>query len=664
MASEVDDRIVQRDSPLREPSPPPVVEGNVYQAAAICGLLLLAVGLVFGQTVRHEFINLDDGADVYLNPHVTGGLTAESVKWAITERYAGVWMPATWISHILDWQFYGSNAGGHHLTNVLLHAASAVLLFLVLRRLTGRLWPSALVAAVFAIHPLRVESVAWVTERKDVLSGLFFMLALGAYVGYVRHRFSIVRYLAVVVPFALGLMAKPMLVTFPFLLLLLDYWPLGRWNVPATGRRLGIPSRLVLEKIPLLALTAISCAIAIWAYGSEGTNLLAQRYPLPWRIENALISYVSYLGMFFYPANLAVPYPRPGLDVPLWKVLGAVVVLVVLTWAAFGARRKRPYLLVGWLWYVGMLVPVSGVLQFGMQTMADRFTYLPQIGLCLALTWGLADALESWPLRRPVYGVAAVLLLAVLMGCAWRQASFWRDNMTLWDRVLACTSENGLAHHALGNTFLSLGQPDKAIEHFQVATAIEPDDPDYHYNFGVALAAVGRLDDAIEQYRKTVAIQPKNAVAHNNLGNALLVKGQIDEALSACQEALRLDPQFAEAHFNVGNIWCLRGRIDEAIAEYQQAVSAVPGFAEARYCLGRVLAQRGRFDEAIAEYEKVLEKEPDFAAEVHNALALALAARGRPEEAMIHYRKAQALTARFIEPRANPNGAAPTPVSP
>jgi protein O-mannosyl-transferase len=637
----------QRGSRPRESLPAaPNAAGDVYQVVAVCGLLLLAVGLVFGQTVHHEFINLDDNVNVYLNPHVTGGLTAEAVKWAFTDRYMGVWMPLTWISHMVDCQIHGLDAGGHHLTNVLLHAATAVLLFLVLRRMTGRMWPSALVAAAFAVHPLRAESVAWVTERKDVLSGLFFVAAVGAYVGYARHRFSLVRYVAVLVLFGLGLMAKPMLVTLPFVLLLLDYWPLGRWTATATNK-------LVLEKVPLLALAASSCLVTTWAYRGDLVHSLDQGFPLSWRIGNAAISCVNYLGMFFYPGNLATAYPLPGPDLSPWEVLAAVLILVVVTTAALVARRRHPYLLVGWLWYLGMLVPVSGILQFGMQTMADRFTYLPQIGLCLALVWGLADALASWPRLRPVCGAVAVLLLAVLTVCGWRQASFWRDNLTLWTRTLACTAPNKLAHNSLGNAYLDLRQVDKAIDQYQTAIAIDPDYAMSHYNLGVGLAATGRLDQAMEEYETAVRLQPTHALAHNNLGNALLAYGRLATAMDHCQEALRIDPQFAEAHYNVGAILYSRGQFDEAIAELQHTLEANPNFAAAHFPLGLAFAQRGRFDEAIEEYRKALEKQPYFLAEIHNSLALALAARGRPDDAVVHYRKALAIRPDFIEARLN-----------
>ncbi len=637
-------------------------------AFAICGLLLLAVGLVFGQTVHYDFVNLDDAAFVYLNSHITGGLTAEAVKWACTNHYLGAYTPMTWMTHMLDCQCYGLNAGGHHLTNVLLHAATAVLLFLVLRQMTGHVWPSAFVAAVFAIHPLRVESVAWVTERKDVLSGLFFVLALGAYVRYVRHRFSFIRYLSVMVLFVLGLLAKPMLVTLPFVLLLLDYWPLGRltagtmkcWSTDRGGNTtitselttqpwlqqepllplrtsLGTIVHCVLEKIPLLALTVVFCVAAIWSYGSDGVDLLGQRLPLSWRIANVPISYLNYLGMFFYPVGLAIPYPYPSLNLSFWKVFGAVMVLIALTSATLAWRQRCPYLLVGWLWYLGMLVPVSGLLQFGAHTMiADRFTYLPQIGICVALTWGLADAVRSLPHRRLVCSVGAALILVVLMGCAWRQTSFWRDSETLWSRTLACTPPSRLTYHALGDAFLGLGQIDKAIEQYQTAIATEPDyGTDYatshsqlHYNFGVALASAGRSDEALEQYKRAVQLQPNDVAAQNNLGNALLIHGQIEMGILHCKEALRIDPEFAEAHFNIGNVLDYRGRVDEAIAEYRKALKAKPGFAEAHCYLGIALAKRGQLDDAIAEYRKALKIAPQYE-DAHHNLSTALSLQNR-----------------------------------
>jgi tetratricopeptide (TPR) repeat protein len=397
----------------------------------------------------------------------------------------------------------------------------------------------------------------------------------------------------------------------------------------------------VLEKVPLLVLTAVFCGLAIWSYGSDVADLFAPRLPLLWRIETVPISYVNYLGMFFYPVGLAIPYPYPSLDLSFWKVFGAVMVLIAFTSAALAWRQRCPYLLVGWLWYLGMLVPVSGLLQFGAHTMiADRFTYLPQIGICVALTWGLADAVRSLPHRRLVCSVGAALILVVLMGCAWRQTSFWRDNETLWNRTLACTPPSRLAHRALGDAFLGLGQIDKAIEQYQTAIATEPDHAtdcatshsQLHYNFGVALASAGRLDEAIEQYQRAVQLRPNDVAAHNNLGNALLIRGQLAMGLSHCREALRIDPEFAEAHFNIGNVLYYRGRVDEAIVEYRKALKTKPAFAEAHYGLGIALAKCGQLDDAIAEYRKALQIDPHYE-DARRNLSIALRLKQRTDNA-------------------------------
>ena len=389
-----------------------------FQVLAVCGLLFLAVALVFGQTVRHEFVTLDDDEYVYENPHVLHGLNLPGITWAFTQRNI-YWGPTLWLSFMVDGQLYGPGPGGYHLSNVLLHAATAVLLFLVLRRMTGRLWPSALVAALFAVHPLRVESVAWVTERKDVLGGLFFVLTLGAYVGYARHRFSIARYAAVMVFFVLGVAAKPTLLTVPPLLLLLDYWPLGR---VAQSGRLSAFWRLTVEKVPLFLIMAACCTLFVSGQTKALTS--AGQFSWSWRLGNAMISYVGYLGQSLYPAGLAVVYPRLGPSLPPGKLAAALLVLTAITAAALASRRRCPYFFIGWLWYLGMLVPTIGFVQFGVQTVADRFTYLPQIGLCIALAWGAADVFRRWPNRRWLYGIMSAVLLALLMGGAAHRRRF------------------------------------------------------------------------------------------------------------------------------------------------------------------------------------------------------------------------------------------------
>ena len=438
----------QRNRAAKTPSSPAIARDSIASSAsgaagrdrlavwAVCGFLLLAVAAVFGQTVTYEFVNFDDPDYVYRNARMTQGLTFDGIAWAMTTNCCTNWHPLTWLSHMLDCQIYGPCAGGHHLTSVLLHAITAVLLFLVLRRMTSDLWPSAFVAAVFAVHPLHVESVAWVTERKDVLSGLFFVLTLAAYLAYVRRPFSLPRYLAVAAMFALGLMAKPMLVTLPFVLLLLDYWPLGRFtnclDKPLAASHVTPVSRLVTEKIPLLLLTLASCAATVWAQEQSIVDTEELRFSA--RIANALVSYVGYIGESFCPINLAVYYPHPQAGLPMWEPIAAMLLLAGVTAAVVMRRRKNPYLLVGWLWYLGMLVPVIGLTQVGLQAMADRYMYLPQIGLVIGLTWGAERLVRSWPRRAWVCGATASLVIVELAVCAAQQTTYWRDSESLWER--------------------------------------------------------------------------------------------------------------------------------------------------------------------------------------------------------------------------------------
>ena len=581
---------------LASDSPPQI--RRRYAPLAVCGLLLLAVLAVFGQTANHEFVNYDDHEYVYENGHVSGGLTGKGIAWAITAFYAANWHPLTWLSHMLDCQLYGLQRpagvrtmllgpGGHHLTNVLLHATTAIFLFLALRRMTSALWPSAWVAAVFAIHPLRVESVAWVSERKDVLSGLFFMSTLWFYARYVELPASWGRYLLVIASFALGLTAKPMLVTLPFVLLLLDYWPLGRFG-SANGRvgggfarstimEKGIEKKrwvrqslhppymsLIVEKIPLFILAAASCVVTLAAQRDAMSSF--KQLPFFGRLANAAVAYADYLGKAFYPAGLAVLYPYPLDPRPVWEAVAAVAMLLAISTAVLAVRKRFPYLVFGWLWYLGTLVPVIGLVQVGSQAMADRYTYLTQIGLFIAIAWGAMQVAGTWPYRR--WGLAAVSAMAVagLMGCAWQQTGYWRDSETLWAHTLACTSQNVTAHNSLGNALLSRGQVDEAIVHFRNALEIKPDSADAHNSLGNALEHEGQVDEAIAHYRKALEFKPDHADAHNNLGLALAERGQVDEAISHYRKALEIKPEFAEALNNLGNALAGRGQVDQAIA--------------------------------------------------------------------------------------------------
>lgn len=526
--------------------------GDRYVVLAVCGLLLLAVVLVFGQTSRFQFV-FDDTMYVSENPTVQNGLTWSGLVWAFTSFEAWNWHPLTWLSHMLDFQCYGLWPGGHHLTSVLLHMVSVIVWFLVLRQMTGRLWPSALVAALFAIHPLHVESVAWISERKDVLSGLFFGLTLAAYLGHVRRPFSVPRYLLVVLAFALGLLSKPMLVTLPCVLLLLDYWPLRRWDPLSTaaGAAEGssapaFPSRVLLEKVPLLLLAAASCLVTM----SAQTTAMAR---VPWtaRAANALVSYVAYLGQSLWPVDLAAYYPHRQGSEPVWAVAGALLLLAGVSIAVVVWRRRHPYLLVGWLWYLGMLVPVIGLIQVGDQARADRYMYLPLIGLSLALAWLTAEFVGTSLVRWRRCALAWLLALAILTGLAWQQTSYWQDSETLWSHCLASTTDNWMASYNLGLALSDRGQFDAAMIHYRKTLELKPGWTDAHNNLGAALLRLGRFQEAIAEYEKMLEIKPRYAEAHNNIGACLLQQGQTDAAIAQFQKALELKPGYADALQNL-----------------------------------------------------------------------------------------------------------------
>jgi protein O-mannosyl-transferase len=662
---------------------------DCWLAAGVCLFLAAIIWLVFGQTLGHEFVNYDDNVYVYENPVVQKGLTLEGIVSAFTRVYSSNWHPLTIMSHMLDCQFYGLSPDGHHLTNILLHTATVILLFLVLRRVTGLLWRSAFVAAVFAIHPLRVESVAWVAERKDVLSGLFFMLTLGAYIRYVRRPFSIGHYLPVVFLFALGLMCKPMLVTLPLVLLLLDYWPLNRLRTPAATGPIfrfsgwSVPRRLLFEKLPLFGLAVASCVVTIFAQHEALQSF--EKFSLPLNMGNALVSYVAYLSQMFWPSGMAVLYPFAPKDVGVSKVVLSLVLLAGISGGVFILRR-RPYFLTGWLWYLIMLVPVIGVVQVGAQARADRYTYLPQIGLYLLLTWAAADLCAGWRHRRWMLGSFATAILAALIFCARTQTSYWRNSESLWTHTIASTSDNYIGHNNLsivlvqkgqvdegivhsqkaqqinpdyadarnnlGIALVQMGHVDEAIIHYQKALRINPDSAEVHYNFGIALLKKGLLDEAIAHYQKALEINPDYADACNNLGIALLQKGNVDEAIIHYQKALRIKPDNAEAHNNLGSALSQKGEVNEAIAQYQKALQIKPGYADAHYNLGNALLKMGNVDEAIAHCQTALQIKPGYA-EACYQLGNALFQKGDLDKAIVHYQTTLQINPDYAEAHNN-----------
>jgi len=584
---------------------------NRWLAFIVCVALAAITFAVFGQTWQFDFVNYDDNACVYENPAVTHGLSLAGMVAVFSHYHYGNWIPLETVSHMADWQLYGANAGGHHLTSVLLHAASVVVLFLVLRCLTGALWRSALVAAVFAVHPLHVESVAWVSERKDVLSGLFFMLTLGAYVRYVRNQKSLFNYLIVVFLFAFGLLSKPMLVTLPFILLLLDYWPLNRFATDTSAKKIkvigalknvSIPARLLLEKIPLLLLSVVSGVTTMQAQSPTVQSLQAVSFPL--RVENAAVSCVIYVWQLFYPANLAAFYPYPVNGLPFYQVIAALILLIAISLGAFLWRRKCPYFFVGWWWYLIMLAPVIGIVQVGMQARADRYTYLPQIGLCILVVWFMEQAGARLTYRRTLLGLGAGLGLGALMATAHTQTAYWRNSESLWTHALACTENNSVAQDNLGFFLFRAGQPDVAISHFQTALKIHSDDDSAENNYGLALVQQGHVDAAAVHFQKAVKFNPDNDDAQNNFGNVLYMNGQVDAAIGHYQKALQANPGNAKAANNLGLALASKGRMDEAIACFQRAVAIDPDYAEAGHNLQLALVQKAQTSQTRTDHSK------------------------------------------------------------
>ena len=604
-------------SPSQRKRPPKVVKGVPrWTVPALCVLLAGLVAFVFGGTMHNGFVNYDDPEYVFDNPIVSGGLTAQGVVWAF-HNHCSNWHPITWISHMLDCQWFGLNPAGHHFTNVVLHGATVILLFLVLRQMTGFLWRNALVAALFAVHPQHVESVAWISERKDVLSGFFFVLTLGAYTRYVRSTpRAVFRYGLVALCFALGLMSKPMLVTLPFVLLLLDYWPLRRMTLspgiaPGDGARFGA---LLWEKVPLFLIAALSCIATVVA--QAGAIAKIDQLGLPVRIGNAIVSYVDYVRQMFWPTGLAVFYPHPAANLSFLGVLLALVLLAGVTLGVIFFRRRFPWLLVGWFWYLGMLAPVIGILQVGVQARADRYTYLPEIGLYLALA-GMVS-LVNVPFRRWVIGGVATIGIAALALMARAETAHWADAESLWRHALAHTEQNGIACANLGQALMDKGKVDDAIPYLKTAIKLAPSDFRSVDNLGAALLQKGEIRESIGLHEKAITINPRYEKAYNNLGYALIQAHRPGDAVSALKKAIELRPVYAKAENNLGNAYLQLNQMEEAIAHYQAAIRANPTFEKAHHNLGNALVRAKRSPEAISCFETALRLQPRYAAALNS----------------------------------------------
>ncbi|HSY17954.1 MAG TPA: tetratricopeptide repeat protein [Candidatus Acidoferrales bacterium] len=585
------------------------VPGDRRVVFGVCVFLAVVIFAVFGQALHFGFVNLDDDLYVTENPLVKAGLTAHGLAQVFTQPMCSFYHPFTMITLMLDAQIYGENAGGYHLTNLLIHAVTSIILFLALRQMTGTLWSSAFIATMFAVHPLHVESVAWVAERKDVMGGLFFALTLWAYVRYAQKPFSFVRYLAMLALFAVGLLCKPTIVTLPCVMLLLDFWPLNRMRGETSGVSFKAVRLLIVEKIPLFLMVVVACIMTIVAEGKTITP--PGKLPLSLQLENVAVSYGTYFARTFWPAGLTPYYPYPQHGLPAWEIAGSLILLGVVSITALLLWRRRPYLLVGWLWYLGMLVPMIGLFQVGGFARADRFTYLPQIGLGLMIAFATADLTATWGGRRKILAGAMAVMVALLAVGSWRQTSFWRDSETLWRHTLDCNPENSFAHNSLGAALSLGGHPAEAIDQFQSALDLNPGLAEAHYNLAVALSAQNRTDEAVQSYQKAIALKPGYAEAENNLGILLAGQGHAEEAVQYFNKALADKPDYAEADNSLGIMSGSAGRLDEAVQFFQKAIAARPDYADAHFNLANAFALQGRTADAIRQYQETLRLNPN-----------------------------------------------------
>jgi tetratricopeptide (TPR) repeat protein len=582
----------------------PRIAPVVFLAVVLAALTTAAMGGALG----NGFVNYDDELYVAQNPQVLSGLTSAGAWWAFAPSWeVSNWHPLTWLSLQLDASLFGIDPFGYHLANLLLHVATTILLFRVLLRMTGKVGRSAFVAALFGLHPLHVESVAWVAERKDVLSAFFWMLTLLAYSWYTDHR-GLVSYLLVVVLYALGVLAKPMVVTLPGVLLLLDYWPLERIGEKAGSGPGQAISRVLLEKAPLAAVALGSSAITLLVQQESLGSL--ERIPLTVRMGNALVVYVRYLEKSLWPVNLAVFYPHPGGSLPPWQIAGAGGLLAAMTWVAVRYRRERPYLLVGWLWYLLTLVPVIGIVQVGWQGMADRYTYLPLIGIFVIVSWGAADLASRFHVAPPALWLAAGVLLSACAILSHWQVGYWQGGRRLWEHTLEVTANNDVAHNNLGELLAREGKDQEALYHFAKGLQINPQSADACYNLGLSFARLGRTKDAIHHFSEAIRIRPHFPRALNNLGQALNEEGRSDEAIKAYSEALRSSPHYALAHNNLAYTLTLRGRLDEAIRHFQAALEINPNLAMAHDSLGIAYCLTGATARASDCFRRALELQP------------------------------------------------------
>lgn len=646
----------------------PLIMFNVKNKARsefiICLFLVVIILASYWQLPSHGFLSFDDNEYITQNTHVHEGITWKNIVWMFSITDSGYWQPLTWMSHMLAYQLFGTNPSMHHLINLLLHMANSLLLFLVLKRMTGAQWQSAFVAVMFSLHPLNVESVAWASERKNVLSTFFWMLTIMTYVRYAEQP-NFHRYLLVLFVFVLGLMSKPMLITLPFVLLLLDHWPLCRFKLSQPGcvhqkdynsirinshQSLGL--RLVLEKIPLLLLSATCIYISALSIQRYKIVISIASVPMKLRIANALVSYVLYIKKMIWPQNLAVFYPYPS-TLPAWQTIGAFLLLACVTFLAFRWIRLKPYLTVGWLWYIGTFIPATGLIQAGLwPAMADRFSYVPLIGLFIIIAWGVHDLFGRWRYRKAGFTAASITLVTIFIVMTWLQLKHWQDGVALFTHNVRVTHKNSLAHKELADALEQQGNLDKAIFHYFKALKINPDFAEAHNNLGYILVRRKHYKEAIDHYKAALRIKPHYAEAHNNLGTAFLFQGDEKEAVVHYFEALKYNPNYAGTYYNLGKIYINQNKIEKGIHFYKKALELNPEMTQVLYDLSWLLSshENERYrdgKEALDLAKKLCKITRNNQPLALDALAAAYAETGRFNEAVFTVRKALKITLQF-----------------
>lgn len=630
------------------------MQDKYKQLLVILGLIVTVVA-VFWQVHSFEFINYDDDKYVSENPHISTGLKWDNIVWVFTSQHVGNWHPLTGLSHILDCQLFGANAGPHHVVNMLFHIVNTLLLFIVLRQMTGAVWQSAFVAAAFALHPLHIESVAWISERKDMLSSFFWIFTMGAYCRYIKNP-KTSRYLLTIIFFVFGLMSKPMVVTLPFVLLLLDYWPLNRLDIKNKWQIY----HLIIEKIPFFILAAVSSVVTFIVQRSAGAVREIEVVPFMTRAANAVISYVKYIEKMFVPARLAAFYPYPAKIPPVWQILAAALLLLLITILVIRLAARYKYLLVGWFWYLGTLVPVIGLVLVGDQAMADRYTYVPLTGLFIIIAWTANDLLAKSHYRKAILSFLTLAIISTLFVCAFFQTRHWRNSQSLFEHAMKVTDRNYLAYNNLGLVMIQQGKINEAIDHFRHSLLIKPDYIEAINNLAFVYSRLGLTAEAMAASKRAIEIKPQYGGAYCNLARAYNDLNQPSNAIYACKKALSINPDFAEAYCNLGVAYGKLNKSVEATESFGKAIKLKPGFTEAYYNLGAIYAQLGRFENAIDTLKQAVRTKPDYA-EAHYALAISYLMAGNKNSAMAEYEilkklnpeKANALL-EFISKQANP----------